>query len=242
MVASILILAIAAWLQLSSVATRSEFVLPSAANAIALQRTPEAAAANSTTRVPSGDKPVLGTVNNSVAPQPSEAGNAALPTNVAAAVVSQADQPATVADSAAIPPKYGDLAMPPKNNSTSAKPITPAIEPQRITKIVVSEQPGTETDAKFTQTLVDALGLCQELDVNTIEIRRRVVESLPIKITRDKLDIFSSLNGGSEVRFKAAEAPLMQREAMIELGMHRSSCVICTSLGMLATQRLKADR
>ncbi len=67
---------------------------------------------------------------------------------------------------------------------------------------------------------MDALGLCQELDVNTIEIRRRVVESLPIKITRDKLDIFSSLNGGSEIRFKAAEAPLMQREAMIELGTH----------------------
>ncbi len=224
MVASILILAIAAWLQLSSVAARSEFVLPSAANAVALQRMTGSKQTASVPATSAATESRPQSTNSATSGAQDAATASTATTTTTANALGSAPVPpvvnkSTVSDSAALPPKYTDLAMPPKSvGSSAAKPTATPADSQRIVKIVISDEPGTEPDAKFTQTLVDALNLCQEFDVNTIEIRRRVVESLPIKITRDKLDIFSSLSGGSELRFKAAEAPLMQREAMIDLG------------------------
>src|SRR5690606_5960259 len=103
----------------------------------------------------------------------------------------------------------------------AASPEKPSesARPPRIEKIVIG-QSEPSVAALGASTLVEALQLAEEREVNLIEIAVPVLESYPVTIRRGELIIRSSI-GGSEIRFNTGQTPPMQRAVMIDIGSHR---------------------
>jgi serine/threonine protein kinase len=208
MVASGLILAIAAWLQLSSAVGRNDFVIDPPASAVLLRKAaPGPSPLASASTVPQSPASVQPTT---VEPDRTRT---AQPTDPVATS-------STAADTATLPPQFSSLAMPLEAaKPLPASPSETTASPIPVERIVVG-QSSNDPAARVTQSLSDAIRLADELKINLIEISLPVVTTSPIKINRDGLTI-RSIVGSSEIRFVAGDALSMQRLAMIEVGNNR---------------------
>jgi len=206
MIAASLVLLIAAWLQLTSSVSRNDFELPSDLAAVVLRRgdaKPGVAsrdAAGNATKGEATQSTVGVDLGQRIAPKP----GSELPED---------------SDVAIIPPLYGDVAMQSNGAGGSTRSSTPIPSATKVERIVVGAE-SLDPGARVTQSLVEAVRLAAELQINEIEIAQSVVLSAPIQINRDGLIIRSTV-GSSEIRFIDGETLSMQRMAMIDVGMNR---------------------
>jgi len=123
------------------------------------------------------------------------------------------------ADVATFPPKYTNLAMP-RDSILGTEPVNSvASRPTKVEKIVVGPNDGAGNIA-VADSLVAAIQLADELDVNTIELTESVIESPPIRIPSDGMTIRSAV-GSTEIRFITGPIPAMQRAVMVDVGSNR---------------------
>jgi len=122
-------------------------------------------------------------------------------------------------DVATLPPKYTELAMP-RDSILGIEAIksVPA-QATKVEKIVVGPNDGASNIA-VADSLVAAIQLADELDVNTIELTESIIESPPIRIPNDGMTIRSAV-GSTEIRFITGPIPAMQRAVMIDVGSNR---------------------
>jgi len=123
------------------------------------------------------------------------------------------------ADVATLPPKYTELAMP-RDSILGAEPMNSAApRATKVEKIVVGPNDGAGNVA-VADSLVAAIQLADELDVNTIELNESLIESPPIRIPNDGMTIRSGV-GSTEIRFITGPIPAMQRAVMVDVGSNR---------------------
>ena len=209
MVAVGMVLAIAAWLQLSAAVDRSGFTLEPPPTAEVLRKITSVTAPNVTSNTGSsnGTRNIDGTGSVAASPAPSS-------TDIARA------SSATATDAATMPPQFSEFAMRTEAPKATAPTIenTAPVAPVAVERIVIG-QSTNDPAARLTQTLPEAIRLADEFKVNVIEIAVPVLNTPPIQINRDGLTI-RSIVGSSELRFLNAEAASMQRVAMIDVGSH----------------------
>jgi eukaryotic-like serine/threonine-protein kinase len=206
-IAAAMVLAIGAWLQLSSAVGRNEFTLDIPPSAQAPRELTAVTSPNLLERTP----------------QESPSGNEVVatsksPSELASESTTGATPPASQ-DAATVPPQFSEFAMrteTPKVTAADAEP--PAVSPAPVKRIVIgpaSNDPGV----RLTNTLAEALQLAEEFKVDVIEIAVPSLTTPPIQINRDGLTI-RSIVGASEIQFVSGEAASMQRIAMVDVGSH----------------------
>jgi len=192
MVGVMMLLAGAAWLQISSSVTRDNFAIPAPPL--------DGSVVSSETQADPTIQPTeaIGLRNNA----------APLPIDVAA-VPPKFDSIAMQSSGQAISPR-------PLAPTAATVPLVSSIKAVRIVVGDVTSDPS----ARLASTLVEAIRLAEELKVDEIEIAKKSIVSAPIQILRDGLTIRSSV-GKSEIRFIDGEFLTMQRIAMIDVGTQR---------------------
>jgi serine/threonine protein kinase len=211
-VAALIVLAIAAWLQISSTIRKDEFAItppPPDTQASTIDQatsTPQdAGMANSV-----GERMMTPVADGTDPPS--------VVTLSPAAVLSTLTD-----DVATAPPRFGDVAkstLPPSPapRPDAVVPVTTAAIP--IERIVVGDA-SLDPSVRVVPTLIEAIRVAQELGVNIVEITRPLISTPPIKIERDNLVIRSTVNGGTQVRFVTGETQTMERIVAIDAGSNR---------------------
>lgn len=123
-------------------------------------------------------------------------------------------------DVATLPPKYTELAMPRDSSGLGTETLKNTQVPTvKVDKIVVGPHESAANIAA-AESLVAAIQMADEMDVNTIELTEAVIESPPIRIPNDGMTIRSAV-GSTEIRFITGPVPAMQRAVMVDVGSNR---------------------
>ncbi|MGV3483223.1 MAG: protein kinase domain-containing protein [Planctomycetaceae bacterium] len=212
MVATVLVIAIAAWLQFSSAISRDQFALPERSPDDVLRLEADVPASPAT-RAAAG----------ATLSQPNASAAATGGTFAGGNTAAQRPSPRPLGeDIATAPPQFADVARPPINAAPPAQiePVAP-VSTVAVKRIVVGGEMPTDLTVRRTATLVEAVELAEELQVDVIDIASSFITSAPIVVRHDNLTIRSAV-GKTEIRFVSGDEPLsMERAAMIDAGSNR---------------------
>jgi serine/threonine-protein kinase len=226
-----LLLASAGWLQLESIASRTELTIPKSADRpeigyeteiLPLTDPPviplsDVDLATSTTLVPSLGDPVLGVPSLGV-PSLGVRGDDALIGEASRDRAMEQGGSSFFGDGRTTDSSFG-TGFPELDQGALdplAKPIPSTI---RVIGTSTAAQDANADGVMTASSLKRALELAHEFNASSVEIAVRYLESEPIKVETDDLRI-SSVVGGSTIRFQSSSQVSMERSKMFAIGSH----------------------
>jgi eukaryotic-like serine/threonine-protein kinase len=130
-----------------------------------------------------------------------------------------ADPTTARSDLASLPPKYSELAMA-REPRVAEAPAAGGQTVSKFEKIIIGGPSATlSTDTLRADSLVDAMRLAEENEVNVIEIAEPMIQSPPIRIVRDGMTIRSAV-GSTEIRL-LDDTSAARRSVMVDIASNR---------------------